>query len=313
MSKNAALEKAIDLIADRGYRFSFMLSHGFYKNWSDERILKRLYKLKLHKELDLENPKTYNEKLQWLKIHDRNPEYSRMVDKIEAKNFIAEKVGYEYIIPTIDVWEKFDDIDFDKLPNQFVLKCNHDSGGLFIVRDKVNFNKAAARRKINRCLKRNFYLPGREWPYKNVKPRILAEKYMTDDNDKTGDPATTDYKFFCFNGEPKIMYISKDKSNDPRTDFFDMDFNHLPIKIKDPNADVPPQKPKQFELMRELAGKLSSGIPHLRVDFYIFNDRVYVGELTFYHNSGFSLLTPPEWNKQCGDWIDITALKNGKK
>lgn len=278
-------------------------------NWlSDAAYLKLIYRARIGKRLNLKNPQTFNEKLQWLKLHDRKPEYTAMVDKIEAKKVIAGKVGEEYVIPTLGVWERFDDIDFDALPDQFVLKCSHDSGGLVICRDKSKLDKAAAKQKIEKSLKRSYYRHGREWPYKNVKPRILAEQYMKDDNDQSGDPATTDYKFFCFDGVPKIMYIAKDKSNDPRTDYFDMDFNHLPIKVRDPNADIPPQKPEQFEEMRKLASVLSKGIAHLRVDFYIFNDRVYVGELTFFHCSGLSPLTPEEWNKKCGDWIDLSSL-----
>lgn len=273
-----------------------------YLNWiPDSEYLKILYWIRMGKKLNLKDPKTFNEKLQWLKLHDRKPEYTRMVDKYEAKRYVAERIGGEYIIPTIGVWDRFEDIDFDALPEQFVLKCTHDSGGLAICRDKGSFDKEKARRKIEQSLKRNYYWAGREWQYKNVKPRIIAEKYMED----TAGDALTDYKYFCFYGEPKVMYISKDHGKDPRTDFFDMDYNHLPIRARDPHAQIPPSKPEQFEKMQELAKILSKDIPHLRVDFYLINGEIYVGELTFYHMSGFTEVQPKEWNLKMGEWISL--------
>ena len=285
-------------------------SHSALHNFIRENILRYLpdaffikwkYRVSMHESLNLKNPTTYNEKLQWLKLHNRKPIYTDMVDKYKAKEYIAERIGEEYIIPTLGVWDSFDEIDFDALPNQFVLKCTHDSGGLVIVKDKSQLDKEKARKKIKKCLKRNFFYSGREWPYKNVKPRIIAEVYMED----SADDALTDYKFFCFHGEAKIMYISKDHGKDPRTDFFDMEFNHLPILARDPNAEVPPTKPAQFEQMKHIAEILSKDIPHLRVDFYLINDKIYVGELTFYHMSGFTRVQPDEWNKKMGDWIDL--------
>ena len=267
----------------------------------DALYLKMRYFAVFHKPLNLKNPKTFNEKLQWLKLYDRKPEYTRMVDKYEAKQYIAERIGQEYIIPTLGVWDSFDEIDFDSLPNQFVLKCTHDSGGLIICPDKRCLDIEAARRRITFSLKNNYYWSKREWPYKNVKPRIIAETYMED----TCDDALTDYKFFCFDGKPKIMYISKDHGKSPRTDFFDMDFNHLPIQVRDPNAEITPEKPQSFALMQKLASQLSEGIPHLRVDFYLINGKVYVGELTFYHMSGLSPTKPEEWNQRIGEWIKL--------
>ena len=252
--------------------------------------------------LDLENPKTFNEKLQWLKIHDRKPIYTTMVDKYEVKRYVADLIGEEYIIPTLSVWEHFDDIDFDKLPEQFVLKCTHDSGGLVICRDKNKFDKKAAKKKIEKCLKRNYYYQGREWPYKNVKPRILAEKYMEDNTTQE----LRDYKFFCFNGEVKALYIASErqKSNiETKFDFFDTDFNHLDIKNGHPNALVTPRKPVNFNKMKELSSKLSIGIPHLRVDFYEVDNKIYFGELTFSHMSGLMPFEPEEWDRVFGDWI----------
>ena len=267
----------------------------------DSTYLKLIYRLKVGKKLNLKDPKTYTEKLQWLKIHDRKELYSIMVDKYEAKKYIASKIGEEYVIPTIGVWDDFDSIDFESLPEKFVLKCTHDSGGLVICKDKSKLNKKEARAKIEKSLRTNFYWVGREWPYKNVKPRIIAEKFMVTDNEE----CLTDYKWFCFNGEPKLLYISKDKAEDPRTDFFDENGNLLPIRMRDPNSDKPPVIPQQFEKMKQLARKLSSGMVHIRVDFYLIDGKLYVGELTFYHNGGFSEVKPEEWNYKMGQMIDL--------
>lgn len=271
-------------------------------NWLPDSIyLKIMYRFSIGKKLNLKNPQTYNEKLQWLKLNDRRPEYVEMVDKYQAKFYIGKKIGDEYVIPILGVWDKFDDIEFNKLPNEFVLKCTHDSGGLAICRDKCKFDYNAARKKINRCMNRNYFFLGREWPYKKIKPRIIAEVYMKDNQESV----LTDYKFFCFNGVPKIMYSSKDKSSDPRTDFFDMDYKHLNMKMRDPNADILPPKPQNFELMKEISSSLSYGYPHLRVDFYEVNGRLYVGELTLYHCSGFAQITPPQKALEMGSWINI--------
>ena len=276
--------------------------HGLLRWMPDAQYLKFMYRAKLKKKLDLKNPKTFNEKLQWLKLYDRKPEYTQMVDKYAVRQYIAERIGEECLVPLVGgPWNSFDEIDFDSLPNRFVLKCTHDSGGLVICRDKKTLDKAATKEKIEKCLKRNYYYSSREWPYKDVKPRIIAEKYLED----TVDDALTDYKFFCFNGEAKVMYISKDKGKDPRTDFFDMHFSHLPVQARDPNAEVQPQRPKQFDKMRKIAEILSQEIPQLRVDFYVVDERIFMGELTFYHMSGLTLITPYEWNLKMGSWIEL--------
>lgn len=272
-------------------------------NWMpDEMYLKIQYRLALHKRLDLKNPVTYNDKIQWLKIHDRKPEYTMMVDKYAVRKYIAETIGEQYLIPMVGgPWDKFEDIDFDGLPDQFVLKCNHDSGGLVICKDKSKLDKRAAEKKIKKSLSRNFYWGTREWPYKDVKPCIYAEKYMVDDSGYE----LKDYKFFCFNGIPKVMFIATDRNVSTKFDFFDMDFNHLPFTNGHPCAKVPPQKPKCFEEMKRLAGILSTGIKQLRVDFYEINGAVYFGELTFSHWSGMVPFEPEEWDRKLGEWIEI--------
>ncbi|MBQ8320985.1 MAG: glycosyl transferase [Clostridia bacterium] len=270
----------------------------------DVPFLKLKYRVAMKKKLNLKNPVTYNEKLQWLKLHDRKPIYTEMVDKYEAKRYVAERIGEEYIIKTLGVWDHFDDIDFDKLPDRFVLKCTHDSGGLVIVKDKNNLDKAAAKEKIEKCLKRNFYYAGREWPYKNVKPRVLAEEYMEDS--KTEE--LRDYKFFAFNGKVKALFIASERqkeNEETKFDFFDAEYNHLPVRNGHPNAEVPPEKPENFEKMKKLAEKLSEGIPHLRVDFYEVDGKIYFGELTFSHWSGMVPFEPEEWDKTFGDWIEL--------
>lgn len=289
----------------------------------DRSYLRILYRLKMGEKLDLEHPKTFQEKLQWLKLYNRRPEYTKMVDKYEAKKYVASIIGEEHIIPTYGVWDNFDEIDFSKLPDKFVLKCTHDSGRVIICKDKTTFDIGYARKRINKALRTNYFLRGREWPYKNVKPRIIAEAFMEEKDqsillkdfevysgnsvkpEMTGNEELTDYKFFCFDGEPFMMYVSHDRAENPTTDFFDMNYQRLPIRMKDPNSEELPEKPAEFDEMKELARKLSEGHPHLRVDFYVINHQIYFGELTFYHNMGFTKVKPEEWNSKLGDMITI--------
>lgn len=276
----------------------------FIRKLPDTLYLKLAYRYNFGRKLDLKNPKTYNEKIQWLKLYDRKPEYIPMVDKYEAKKIIAKIVGDEYIIPTLGVWNSWDEIDFSKLPNQFVLKTTHDSGGVVIVPDKSKLDFAAARDKIEKSLHHNFYLSGREWPYKGVKPRILAEEYLEDEKTKE----LRDYKFFVFNGKARIMFVATDRQKvgeDTKFDFFDMDYNWLPIINGHPNAATHPEKPVGFELMKSLSEKLGAGFFHIRIDFYEVNGRVYVGELTFYHWSGLVPFQPEEWDYKLGEWMDL--------
>lgn len=272
----------------------------------DKAYLSMLYRFRMNKKMNWKNPLTFNEKLQYLKVYDRKPIYSKMVDKYDAKEYVANIVGDEYIIPTLGVWDNFDDIDFNTLPNQFVLKCTHDSGGLVICKDKNSFDKQEAKKKIQSSLKSKYYLYYREWAYKSIKPRIIAEQYMEDK--ETGD--LRDYKFFAFNGVPKALFIATDRNavgKDTCFDFFDMDFKHLDIRNGHPNADIVPAKPKNFELMKSLASVLSKDIPQLRVDFYEVNGKVYFGELTFAHWGGMMPFEPEKWDRTFGDWIDLPS------
>ena len=204
------------------------------------------------------------------------------------------------------MWDDPDKIDFDALPDQFVLKCNHNSGlGMYICKDKSTLDIPKVRKKLKRGIEQDYYLTGREWPYKNVERRIICEKFMSDGSGE----AIKDYKFFCFNGVPRIMYISNDYSSSPTTDFFDMDFNRLDMRMKDPNSKIPPSKPEAFEQMKRCAEILCQGEPFVRVDMYLIDGRIYFGELTFFHNSGFVNVSPEHWNKTLGDWIDLSGLK----
>ena len=252
---------------------------------------------------NLKNPKTFNEKLQWLKLHDRNPLYTKLVDKYEVKSIVAEKIGDEYVIPTLGVWDKFDDIVFDELPNQFVLKCTHDSGGLFVVKDKSKLDLVVARKTINRCLKMNYYWALREWPYKNVRPRIIAEKYMEDESGYE----LKDYKIFCFNGVPKALFIATDRGvHKTKFDFFDVNLNHIPMKQhypNNPNIRIP--DPEGIKKMFELARVLTKDFRHCRADFYDINGKIYFGELTFSHFSGMQAMEPAEWDEKFGSWLDL--------
>ena len=298
------LEKVKMLFVNKVVRFGYLNQLGFYRWMSDEKFLKYAYRVHLGKKLDLKHPVTFNEKMQWLKLYDRRPEYTTMVDKYAVKQYVAEKIGEEYIIPTLGVWDTFDDIDFDTLPEQFVLKCTHDSGGLVICTDKSKLDKDSIKGLLGKYLKRDYYSIHREWPYKNVKPRIIAEAYMED----SATLELRDYKFFCFDGEVKVLFIATERSSDTeetKFDFFDENFVHLPFTNGHPNAATPPSKPQNFELMKELAKKLSNGVPHLRVDFYEADGKIYFGELTFYHWSGMVPFDPPKWDRKLGDWIKL--------
>lgn len=280
-------------------------------NWmfSDKLYLSIQFKAYLGKWIDWEKPQTFNEKLQWLKLYNRKSEYTEMVDKFAVKQYVSNLIGDEYIIPTLGVYESFDEIVFENLPNQFVLKCTHDSGGLVICKDKASFDIIKARKKIEKSLKNNFYNKSKEWPYKNVLPRIIAEKYMEDESGYE----LKDYKFFCFDGIPKALFIAADRGveiKETKFNFYDMDFNLLPFTNGHPNSVVPIAKPQSFELMKELAAKLSKGIPQVRIDFYDIYGKVYFGEITFFHWSGLVPFRPEEWDYKFGKWINLPDKNN---
>ena len=269
--------------------------------------------IKFHKEFgrwpDWKNPTTYSEKLQWLKLYDRNPEYTRMVDKYAVKKYVADIIGEEYLIPTLGIWDKPEEIEWDKLPNQFVLKTTHGGGntGVVICKDKSTFDRKKAIEKLNDSIDTDLYKVWREWPYKDVPKRVIAEKYI-EPNPETND--LSDYKFFCFNGEVKGLFVATERQNpneEVKFDFFDENYKHLPLRQGHDHAKVTPPKPRNFELMKSLSAKLSKGFPHVRIDLYDLGDKVLFGEITFFHFSGLVRFEPEYWDKHFGDMITLPS------
>ena len=274
-------------------KISHVLPDGMY--------LKLRYKALMGKSLNLKDPKTFNEKLQWLKLYDRKIEYVQMVDKHEVKQYVSSVIGEEYLIPTLGVWKNVDDIEIDALPPQFVLKCTHDSGSVRICRDKETFDLEEAKRYLRQKLKENLFWWGREWPYKNVEPRIIAEKYMVDESGKE----LNDYKVMCFGGVPKLIQIHRGRFGNHTQNFYDAEWNSLDILQGCPKSDEILEKPEFLEEMLKLSGQLSAGIPQVRVDWYFAGNQLYFGELTFFDASGFYSFEPKEWNYHIGKWIHL--------
>lgn len=297
------MSKLYNFITNKRLRFSYLTAMGLTHWMSDERFLKKEYYLAMGKTLNLNTPKTFNEKLQWLKLYNREPQYTMMVDKYAVKQYVANKIGSQYIIPTLGVWNHFDEIDFDELPNQFVLKCTHDSGGIVICKDKLKLDKRAAKQKLEYYLKRKYYYVHREWPYKNVKPRIIAEKYMSNDNGED----LNDYKLMCFNGQVKATFVCSDRFSEDglKVTFYDTNWKRMPFERHYPASKTDIARPNTYDEMLILAEKLAFQIPFVRVDFYEVHGRVYFGELTFFPGSGYEEFTPEEWDKKLGDWINL--------
>ncbi len=254
--------------------------------------------LRFGKKFNLDNPRTFNEKLNWLKLYNRKPQYSLMADKYAVKDFVKNIIGEQYIVPCYGKWNSFDDIDFDKLPSSFVLKCTHDSSGVIICKDKNDFDKRRAKIQINRCLKKNGYFHSREWVYKNVPHNIIADMLLDDNSGHE----LIDYKFMCFNGVPQYMYCTN-KAEDIFENFYDMDFNSIEINHGFRRRVPEFNCPKEFELMKELAAKLSKGIPFVRVDFFDVNHHVYFGEFTFYDWAGLKPFADKKWDDLLGSQI----------
>lgn len=298
-------EKGIKFLNDSNYRFKIKAKLGYYDKIDDVEFLNLYFKSSLYYNLNLCNPKTFNEKLQWLKLYDRKSEYTIMVDKYKVRDYIAKKIGKEYLIPLLGVWDNPDEIYFDSLPNQFVLKCNHNSGGVFICKNKDEFNFIKFKKVIRKELKRNYYFPYREWPYKNVPRKIICEQYLGDN--------PHDYKFFCFNGKVKYILVCSDRFNGLKETFFDKDWNIAPFKRPSIDIDDSIKKPNNLEEMIELSEILSKDLPFIRVDFYEVDNKIYFGELTFYPASGFSPFEPNEWDYKLGDLIELPEIKNNNE
>lgn len=297
------LHNLLSILFNRNARFLWLKSRGFYNKRSDLSFAKLAYRVRLGKKLHIKPPVSFNEKIQWLKLYDRKPEYTIMVDKYEAKEYVAKRANVN-IIRTLGVWDRFEDVDFESLPNRFVLKCTHNSGGLIICKDKSTFDKKKAEIILNNALRTNYFNSWREWPYKNVKPRIIAEEYMEDESGQ----GLIDYKFFCFNGKPQFLYVSKglDNHSTALMSFVTLDWSIAPYERVDYQSfSELPEKPSEFETMIEISKQLSKDLLFLRVDLYQINGKVYFSELTFFPCSGFIPFKSSESDYQLGRMLHL--------
>lgn len=268
----------------------------------DKIFLKMLSRVRLNRKLNLSNPETFNDKLQWLKLYDRNPLYTKLVDKYEVREYIADTIGKEYLIPIIGVYNEFSEINFNDLPEKFVLKCTHDSGGVSIITNKDDLNYQLLKTKFEELLRRNYYYTKREWPYKNIKPRIICEKYMVDESGKE----LKDYKLFCFNGEPRLIQVDYDRFVNHKRNMYDSDWNFIPFSNQYPSdSNVAIKEPLQLNNMLDLARILAKDYPHVRVDFYSIDEKIYFGEMTFFHESGFAKFSPEKYDYILGSWLKL--------
>ena len=273
---------------------------------NDEEFLKEQFYYRVGYKLNLENPQTFNEKIQWLKLHDRRPIYTKLVDKYEFKKFVENELGKEYVIPTLGVWNCVEEIEFDKLPKQFVLKCTHDSGSVIICRDKLKFDIDNARKRLAYALRRNYYWNGREWPYKNVKPRIIAEEYIQDDKNLE----IVDYKFLCFNGKYKCAFTCTERFEHEglKVTFFNTKWGKMSVERHYPSSKKKISKPINYSKMIRIAEKLAENIPFVRIDFYEVNGKMYLSEFTLYPGCGFEEFSDWKQDKEFGSWLDLENI-----
>lgn len=288
--------------------YPYMSSKGLTKVVPDELHLKLMYYSLFKKKLNLDNPVSYNEKLQWLKLHDRNPLYAQMVDKIAVKDWAKKQIGSDYIVQTLDVWGTAEEIDFDNLPNGFAMKTNHDSSGAILCKNRLEFDCEFARRTIAKQLRYNHFYGGREWPYSQVKPMAFAEELLPCDS---GETDVADYKVGCFAGVPRIIEIHRNRSTRHTCDYYDTDWNRLDIQWSDIPFGEDMAKPERLVEMLELSCRLSAGLPHVRVDWYMVGARLLLGEMTLYNDSGFGCIDEYH-DKLMGDWIDLSLAYDCK-
>lgn len=303
MHKKYKIRNILMIIKEPKRIIFYLSGKGMLNFLPDYIYLKIMYRCIIGKKLKLKNPTTFNEKLQWLKLYDRKNEYSMYVDKFEVRTYIKDTIGEEYLIPLIGVYEDAKDIKFDNLPQKFVLKCTHDSGTVIIQDGNKTISEEEVVKKLNKGLKRNYFWLQREWPYKNVKPRIICEKYMEDYSQNE----ILDYKIMCFNGEAKCLFICSDRNSKEglKVDFYDINWNKMRFERHYPNSNKEFEKPKNFNKMIEFAERFAKGIPFIRVDFYEINGELYFGELTFYPGSGFEEFTPESYDNLLGEWIHL--------
>lgn len=287
-----------------------LLGFEKFKFISDKMYISVMYKYYIGKKLNLENPRTFNEKLQWLKLYNRKDVYTIMVDKYKVRDYVSKKIGEEHLIPLLGAWDRVDEIDFDALPNEFVIKCNHNSGtGMCICKNKVSLNIENVKKGLQKGLRENYYYLGREWPYKNVKRKIIAEKFMVDES----GCELKDYKVLCFNGEPKLIQLHQGRFTTHQSqDYYDMNWNKTDIsqgKVAGFGcSDKTVPKPSCFNEMIQFSRILSKGIPQVRIDWYIINDQLYFGEITFFDGCGFDGFDDPNDDVKLGSWIDLQNL-----
>lgn len=275
---------------------------GHLRFLSDEKYLKLMYWAKFGTKLDLNNPKSFNEKLQWLKINNRNEICTKLVDKYEVKKYVSELIGEEYVIPTLGVWDSFEELDISTLPNDgFVLKTTHDSGGVYICKKKSEFRLKEAKKIIEKSLNRNYFWVGRERAYKNVKPRIIAEPLLVDES----GVELKDYKVFNFNGHAKMIQVDYDRFTNHKRNLYDTEWNYIQAEIKYPTSNRTIERPACLDKLLELSEVLSKGFSHARTDFYIIGDKILFGEITFIHGSGYECFRPASFGLQVGEWINI--------
>lgn len=309
------LSTAIRLLRfNQGAFFSSILENLNFL-FPDKLYLQLMFRCKMGYWMNFDNPKTFCEKMQWFKLFDRNLLYTILVDKFTVKKYVTDKIGEEYVIPTLGVWNNANKIDFDKLPNQFVLKTTNGGGGYVVIcKEKSKFDRVGAKKKLNQGIKKSIYNKLREWPYKNVPPRIIAEKYIDFENSSNNKESSDliDYKFFCFNGIPKFCQVIRNRNTKETIDFYDMDWNHMPFVGLNPvakNGLNPVAKPQNLKEMISICEKLSEGFPFIRVDLYNVDGKIYFGELTFYPASGFGVFEPEKWNYELGQMIELPLNK----
>ncbi|MBR3019131.1 MAG: glycosyl transferase [Clostridia bacterium] len=302
--------KSFFSVLKSGSQLAMTLDANHLTSWlSDEAFSKIAFKQMMGYELNLKNPSTFNEKLQWLKIYDHRPEYTDLVDKIKAKEIVGKKIGQEHIVPIYGAWKRAEEIDFDSLPDQFVLKCNHDQGSVILVPDKGAFDRASAVAELNKKLKRNNFYGTREFPYKNVPPRVFAEQYLQSN--------ITDYKFYCFNGEPRFLYCGMGLTTDHslKIDFFDLDWNLMPFYRTDYGRLGMVPRPDSLDEMIRIARILSAEVPFVRIDLFAVEGRVYFSEYTLYPAAGFMRFMPEKYDRIVGEWLELpdkTEVENGR-
>lgn len=299
---NESMNKFIKKLKQPACCIQYISGMGIFDFLPDKMYLKFMYRISMGNKLNLQNPKTFNEKMQWLKLNDRNPQYTTYVDKYKVREYIANVLGPEYLIPLLGVWEDEEEIDFDLLPNQFVLKCNHNSGkGMYICKDKSTLNIKQVKKNLKKGLKQNYYYLHREWPYKNIKPLIIAEKYMVDES----GTELKDYKFMCFHGKVKCCFVCTERfsGNGLKVTFFDCNWKRMNIVRKYPQSDSEIKKPNNYEKMIEIAEKLSMDFAFVRIDLYNINGHVYFGEFSLYPGTGMEKFSPEKWDDIMGSWI----------